>query len=376
MLLVFLVSCTDNSRLTVTITNPSSFDREAEVVEIPVASVNSRFGDSFILTDEAGQEIAWQKTYDGKLIFPATVRAGGRAVYFIKAGMPMTVKTIASGRHYPERVDDIAWENDRIAFRTYGPALQASGERAFGYDIWVKRVAEPVVAERYRQELQEGVSYHHDNGNGLDYYSVGPTLGAGTTALFPNDSIYYPYCYSEYELLDNGPLRFTVKLVYHPLEVGDDRNVIETRLISLDAGLQLNKAEVSYSNLSEPTPVATGIVLHAPSEEYEVNQDEGYIAYAESAHPQNGQTFVATVMPSSVKLVEAKAVYFSETERRERGGAAGHLLAVSNYMPNETYTYYFGGGWSKWGFETSEDWFAYVAGYAQRLAQPLAVTVR
>jgi len=30
----------------------------------------------------------------------------------------------------------VAWENDRIAFRTYGPALQATGEKAVGYDIW------------------------------------------------------------------------------------------------------------------------------------------------------------------------------------------------------------------------------------------------
>ncbi|MDL2265344.1 DUF4861 domain-containing protein [Parabacteroides sp. OttesenSCG-928-G21] len=376
LIVFFLFSCTGSNQLTVKIENNSAIDRVSEVVEIALNPVSSRFGDSFILTDEEGQEIAWQKTYDDKLIFPATVRAGGQAVYHIKAGMPMTFRTIASGKHYPERVDDIAWENDRIAFRTYGPALQATGERAFGYDIWVKRVAEPVVAERYRKELEDGVSYHRDNGNGLDYYSVGPTLGAGTTALYPNDSIVYPYCYNTYELLDNGPLRFTVKLVYHPLEVGENRDIVETRLISLDAGSQLNRVMVSYANLREEMPIATGIVMRAPSEEYAADKNAGYIAYAESAHPANGQTFVATVFPSSVKLIEAEPVFFSETERKERGGATGHLLAVSSYTPGEQYTYYFGGGWSKWGFETSKDWFAYVADYAQRQAQPLTVTVR
>jgi hypothetical protein len=123
-------------------------------------------------------------------------------------------------------------------------------------------------------------------------------------------------------------------------------------------------------------PVATGIVMRAPSEEYAADKNAGYIAYAESAHPANGQTFVAAVFPSSIKLIDTKPVFFSETERKERGGATGHLLAVSSYTPGEQYTYYFGGGWSKWGFETSKDWFAYVADYAQRQAQPLTVTVR
>lgn len=81
------------------------------------------------------------------------------------------------------------------------------------------------------------VSYHVDHGNGLDCYKVGPTLGGGTAALMSGDSIIYPYCYATQEILDNGPLRFTVKLVYNPLTVKDNSDVIETRLISLDAWL-------------------------------------------------------------------------------------------------------------------------------------------
>ena len=39
------------------------------------------------------------------------------------------------GRHVPERKDDFAWENDRIAFRMYGPALEADGEISSGIDV-------------------------------------------------------------------------------------------------------------------------------------------------------------------------------------------------------------------------------------------------
>lgn len=49
------------------------------------------------------------------------------------------------------------------------------------------------------------------------------------------DTIVYPYCYATQEILDNGPLRFTVKLVYNPLVVKGDSTIIETRIITLVA---------------------------------------------------------------------------------------------------------------------------------------------
>ena len=167
------------------------------------------------------------------LIFPASVKGDASAVYTIAEGTPQPVDVVACGRQYPERLDDVAWENDRAAYRAYGPALQEKGERAFGYDIWTKSVSEPVVEDRYDGDLNRGISYHVDHGNGMDCYAVGPTLGGGTAALFPDSTIVYPYCYKDCEILDNGPLRFTAKLVYNPLVVKGDSSVIETRIISL-----------------------------------------------------------------------------------------------------------------------------------------------
>ncbi len=34
-----------------------------------------------------------------------------------------------------------------------------------------------------------------------------------------------PYCYKDYRILDNGPLRFTVELTYNPSTIGDMKNV-------------------------------------------------------------------------------------------------------------------------------------------------------
>lgn len=374
-------ACTQEKAVEITISNPSAAARTNEITEISSEAIAGLNGEAFIISDSKGEQVPYQVTYDKKIIFPVSVGANDRVTYKLSLGTPDTFPVITCGKQYPERVDDIAWENNRIAFRTYGPALQATGEKAYGYDIWVKCVSEPVVDMRYKTELDpetkaqiaelsktdkaaakqlaESISYHIDHGNGLDYYKVGPTLGAGTSALLANDSIVYPYCYKTYEILDNGPLRFTVKLVYNPLTIKDNNNVIETRIISLDAGSQLNKIAVSYENLTEATPIVTGIVLHEPSEDYQADAAKGYIAYADPADPANGQIFIGAAFPG--QLTEAKA-------------ADGHVLAYGTYTPGSEYIYYAGGGWSKWGFKDSAEWFTYMQGFAQQVKEPLTVT--
>ncbi len=115
----------------------------------------------------------------------------------------------------------------------------------------------------------------------MDCYAVGPTLGCGTAALMQGDTIIYPYCYRTQEILDNGPLRFTVKLEFNPLVVRGDSNVIETRVITLDAGSYLNKAVISYTNMKEAMPVTTGIVLREPDGVVAADAANGYITYVD-----------------------------------------------------------------------------------------------
>lgn len=384
----------------ITVDNPSDKSRTDELAEWPLDSLASRGfqiapgsdAPGWVLTDETGAELPYQLTYDGKIIFPVSLEARARGVYTLEKGQPLSFDTIATGAYYPERVDDIAWENDRIAFRAYGPALQASGEKAYGYDVWVKRVSYPVVKARYRKELDpaakqridslrksdpaaanelaRSISYHVDQGDGLDFYTVGPTLGAGAPALFPGDSIAYPYAYATYEILDNGPLRFTVRLTYRPMRIGTDTAVVETRLISLDAGSHLNRTVVHYNGLSVPTPLVAGLVIHTPGDDYETDPGEGYIAYADAEDPENGRIYVGAVFPEP--LVRAGAVYFSREEQAVRR-AKGHVLAESLYRPGAGYVYYWGAGWSKWGFDSPAAWYKYVREEARKRREPLLI---
>lgn len=401
MTALFCFACNDSRTLTVTVTNPLAMERSNEMVEVSMETVTDRLGladtAQIVVLNADGQQVPYQITYDGKVIFPAAIAAGGTATYTIQTGTPEAFDVKACGRCYPERMDDMAWENDLVAFRAYGPALQAKGERGFGYDLFTKyNTTEPMLEAMYAKELDKETlakiaelkktdpkaaaelsrerSYHIDHGYGMDCYAVGPTLGAGVAALMVNDTIIYPWCYKNQEILDNGPLRFTVKLEFTPLTVKGDSTVVETRLITLDAGSHLNKTVVSYSNLKETLPIVAGIVLHEPDGAVVADAANGYITYVDpTTGPDNGKIFMGAAVPAVVK--DAKTVLFSEKEKKERNNADGHVLAVSDYEPGSEYVYYWGFAWDKADIKTADAWNRYMADFAQKVRNPLTVKV-
>ena len=401
MTALFCFACNDSRTVTVTVTNPLAMERSNEMVEGSMETVTDRLGladtAQIVVLNADGQQVPYQITYDGKVIFPAAIAAGGTATYTIQTGTPEAFDVKACGRCYPERMDDMAWENDLVAFRAYGPALQAKGERGFGYDLFTKyNTTEPMLEAMYAKELDKETlakiaelkktdpkaaaelsrerSYHIDHGYGMDCYAVGPTLGAGVAALMVNDSIIYPWCYKNQEILDNGPLRFTVKLEFTPLTVKGDSTVVETRLITLDAGSHLNKTAVSYSNLKETLPIVAGIVLHEPDGAVVADAANGYITYVDpTTGPDNGKIFMGAAVPAVVK--DAKTVLFSEKEKKERNNADGHVLAVSDYEPGSEYVYYWGFAWDKADIKTADAWNRYMADFAQKVRNPLTVKV-
>ena len=406
VVLIGFASCADSKQsMTITVTNPLALERVGEMVEVPMSDVVAKLklADTaqIVVLDVDGQQVPYQVTYDEKVVFPVTVGANSAITYTIQPGTPAPFDVIACGKYYPERLDDVAWENDLGGFRAYGPALQARGERGFGYDLFTKyNTTEPILESLYAEELnpekrakiaelkktdpkaaselQKAISYHIDHGYGMDCYAVGPTLGAGVAALMAGDTIIYPYCYRTQEILDNGPLRFTVKLVYNPLTIKGDSTVIETRVITLDAGSHLNKTAVSFDNLKETTPVATGIVLHEPDGAVVADAAAGYITYVDptdNVNNNNGKIFVGAAFPTTVK--EAKSLLFPEKEKNElRGGADGHVLAISDYEPGSEYVYYWGAAWDKADIKTPEAWNEYMANYAQKVRNPLTVTIK
>lgn len=399
-LIALMASCGQEKGVTVSVSNPLNIDRTEEIVEISTEDVLGKLKlddkAEFIITDENNTEIPYQLTADGKIIFPATVKGGTTVSYKFMKGQPSHVNTLVYGRQYPERLDDIAWENDKAAYRAYGPALQKTGEKAYGYDVFTKSVSELVVEDRYAMELdkdaramikklrEEGkkteadslanaISYHIDHGNGMDCYAVGPTLGGGTAALMPDSVIAYPYCYNSYEILDNGPLRFTVKMEFNPLTIDGDTTVVETRVIQLDKGSHLNKTTVSYTSLKKEYPIGVGLVVHeATPDKYYMNAEGGYISYADpttNPNADNGTVYVGAVFPNQLEVAKFQSF------EKPVAGAVGHVMGINTYQPGDEFEYYWGSAWSKCGFD-DEKWNSYLGEYAMKVRNPLTVTVK
>lgn len=387
--------------LTVTVSNPLNLVREAEMIEFSMSEIAEalQLADTaqIVVLDDKGNQLDYQITYDDLLIFPATVAANASATYTIQPGVPGEVSVKVCGRVYPERMDDIAWENDLVGFRAYGPALQAKGERGFGYDLFTKRdtdvpVLEEMYAlecdpknwEKYRELLKKdaeeaekwkkAISYHVDHGYGMDCYAVGPTLGAGVAALMDGEEIIYPWCYRECEVLDNGPLRFTARLTFTPMTVRGDSTVVETRLISLDRGQHLNRTVVSYSNLKETLPITAGVVMHDTIGSVRACAEEGYLAYEDpTTGPNQGKIFVGCAFPTTID--SAREVRFAEADRKNHGNAYGHVQAFTHYEPGSDFVYYWGFGWDRADMKDFATWDAYMKQSAEKLRRPLEVKI-
>ena len=83
--------------------------------------------------------------------------------------------------------------------------------------------------------------------------------------------------------------------------------------------------------------------------------------------------YIGAVFPATVK--GAFAQVFSEKERKERGDALGHVLAVNDYEPGASILL-LGISWSKYGFEADTDWNKYLEEYARKIRNPLAVAIK
>ena len=365
-------------RVTLEVVNPTD-DFRHEVIAVSVDSVQGRVGGNvFRVLEAAGLEVPYQLTYDGQLLVEVAVRPHDAARFTIVPGTPSQFPVVCHGAVHPERKDDFAWENDRGAYRVYGPALGRTGERSYGIDVWTKNTPELVVDDRYYIEdvvmmprvdslrrvdrhrgdsLYRLNSYHHDHGRGLDPYKVGATLGCGAPALMLGDSIVMPYVFRDCQVLDDGPLRLTAHLTLNKTTVDGDE-VEEHRLIQLDKQSNFNRMTVWYEGLNHPVNFCSGVVIQKEDPE-PVVLGTNYVSYTDPTdQPRVHQAplYVAVLFPNGTV----------DTRRHD-----GHALGVVKGYAGERYTYYFGSAWSKYDVRTPEEWQARIQWYLRSLHQPL-----
>lgn len=169
-------------------------------------------------------------------------------------------EAMAYGRFVPEREDDFTWENDKVAFRIYGPASNGKGQVS-GVDAWLKKVPWPIVDKWYAEHLA-GKSYHTDHGEGYDPYHVGSSRGVGGTAIWIDGKPWPAGKFRSYEVLQNAGnvVRFTVHYEWEtPLGT-----VGESKTFSLALGDQLYRVASVFTLDGQPAslPVAIGLATH------------------------------------------------------------------------------------------------------------------
>jgi len=244
-----------------------------------------------------------------------------------------------------DRFDDLVWENDLTAHRIYGRPLEAQEPpSSSGIDAWAKRVPYPVM----RGMIARG-RYHDEGGEGVDFYSVHGTRGAGGLGIWFDNKLWTSRNYRRVRILEDGPnvARFAVDYAPWPVDVG--RTVRETRSFELPMGSHFTRMTSQIdSNVAGPFIVGIGIAKFPTAREpgtLTVDRAKGVISWWSPPDPQHGSMGVALrVDPRSIVDI--------------REDAENHLVLLRQ-TAGKPFVYYMGAVWDRGGnVRSGADWAA------------------
>lgn len=383
--LFFFCAVAENSNAqSFTLTNQLNVPRENEIVALPVKDIPGLTGrdkidrvsireenkDEYLLTQEVDTDL------DGnidEILFRASVGPSETRTFIIEtsnnspAEKQRTDITTYS-RFVPERMNDYAWENDRVAFRIYGaqdPDNNTSRAPGGGIDAFLKRVSYPVINKWYRNNAEKEGAYHIDTGEGYDPYQVGASRGLGGIGVWINDSLYVSSSFIRSRTITVGPLRTIFELSYAPWNAGG-QTVTETKRISLDLGSHLSRIEETLVS-DKPLPnITAGITLHDKKGEVKTNARQGWFRYWE---PMDDSWLGTALLADPSGISDFKD---HRTEARDQS----HLYIMLRSAEQKA-VFYAGYAWQKSGhFRSAAEWDEYLSQFSKRLGSPLVVRFR
>ena len=371
----------------IVVTNPIAVSRDNETVslnwkEIEKTEPNLTKDNVAVYDFKTNRPLVTQIVEDGnktELLFQTNL-APNEKKYFRIAKQPEEFNKPVSEittycRFVPERYDDFAWENDKVAFRMYGPALEWETITC-GIDAWAKCVPTPVVDKFYKEK-----DYHKNHGQGGDFYKVGNTLGCGGMAPLADGKVVLPHNFTKWKVIANGPIRSIFELTYKPWPVGGTERISialgdgtvgksmlhtvgETKRISIDLGSNLNRIECLYNcPEAEHLTVAAGIILRESSNQKFEDAANNTIAYWLPADGNYGMIGCGVIFGSDVKT---KAIEMD-----------GHLLLAVNCLCQTPIVYYSGACWDEnKEFGTFEKWQQYLINFKKRIDNPIQIQIQ
>ena len=381
MLSSTLLSYAQKSKI-ITISNPLKIDREFETVELSKNTLNIKSSD--VLEKYGIREVGTTTFYisqcvdengDGisdVLLFQPKIKASASKKYeLVLNNDTKTKESIAYcySRFVPERTDDYAWENNKVAFRTYGPVAQKmtedkvkGGTLTSGIDAWLKRVEYPILNKWYEKYTTGTGTYHKDTGEGLDNFHVGDSRGIGGVAVKVDSVYYFSKNFTTWKTVTTGPIRTSFILTYADWDAAGNK-ISEVKHISLDYGSFLSKFEISISGTKT---LATGITLHENNGKTEGNLKEGWIDYWQPL--DDSELGTGIVFPKNTAISYEK--YMNSNKE------LCNLYAALKVKNNKV-IYYSGFGWKKQGaFTTKEAWENHLGLFAKKINHPITVKIK
>ena len=253
----------------VKVQNPLSASRLAETVSVAIADLRKQAPSldptKLLVSDDKKKPVLSQLVdADGddtpdELVFQTDLGPKESLTFTVEMGArkPFARDDFrVYGRFVRERHDDFAWENDRVAHRVYGTGLETWKKEPLtssGIDIWSKRAVRLVANEWYMTD-----NYHHDNGDGADFYSVSKSRGCGGVAIWAGDKPAVSRNFVMSRVLANGPIRLIFELDYAPFDAGGT-SVAESKRITLDAGHNFNRIASTFKVEGKATPLSVGV---------------------------------------------------------------------------------------------------------------------
>jgi rhamnogalacturonyl hydrolase YesR len=254
----------------------------------------------------------------------------------------------AVARFAPDRLDDLLWENDRVAHRIYGPALEGrEPPSGSGIDVWAKRVRWPFMDRQLRFP-----NYHTDRGEGLDFYDVGRGRGAGGLGVWYDNKLWTSRNFKTYEILETGGDEAKFKVDYAPWPVDVDRRVWESRTFSLPLGSNFTRmTSTIQSDQTTPMTIAIGISKRQnDAGRGYVTKDavNGRLMFWEPTDPSHGSLGIAILVDPA--MVQG----FAED--------ADNYMILLRVTPGQPFVYYTGSAWDHGlDFSSREAWETFVA---------------
>ncbi len=372
VLLPVLASGQD-AAVVVRVTSSLDSARPGETVVLTAAALSGRVaaGDMArlaVIDRRTGHELLAQAVdQDGdgapdRLVFQADLAPREAREFVVSVAEPRKAR-LADYRVYArfvrERQDDFAWENDRVAFRVYGPALETFAKEPLTsstVDAWCKRTRRLVLNDWYLVD-----DYHRDHGEGGDFYSAGRSRGCGGSGLIVDGALAVSKNFRSSRVLASGPLRVVFEVSYPEWEK-PGLKVTEVKRVTLDAGSHFNRFESFYTTDGDVTWAAG--IREAKGVVPRVDRQRGVVRTWEhlTNYGDNGWLGCGLV-------VEPAAI----VDVREE---AGNQLVVARTPKGQPATWYAGSGWDRGGdFPDADAWDRHLDAFVARLRSPLVVEV-